>query len=111
MVTAGRYVLSGDWLYEIGMPGRSRVSGGIVPVSPGKVGLATFSPRWMPPETACAANSSRSTWPSGSGSAASPLNQREPDRLTDVVEAWLPYADGGVMNLLSAEAVEREGEP
>ena len=45
MATAGLYELSGDWLYEIGIPGKSGVSGGIVTVSPGKGGLATFSPR------------------------------------------------------------------
>ena len=44
MATAGLYELSGDWLYEIGMPGKSGVSGGIATVSPGKGGLATFSP-------------------------------------------------------------------
>src|SRR6187200_1118328 len=44
MATAGLYELSGDWLYEIGMPGKSGVSGGIVTASPGKGGLATFSP-------------------------------------------------------------------
>ena len=44
MATAGLYELSGDWLYEIGMPGKSGVSGGIVTISPGKGGLATFSP-------------------------------------------------------------------
>jgi glutaminase len=44
MATAGLYELSGDWLYEVGMPGKSGVGGGIVTVSPGKGGLATFSP-------------------------------------------------------------------
>jgi len=44
MATAGLYELSGDWLYEVGMPGKSGVSGGIVTVAPGKGGLATFSP-------------------------------------------------------------------
>jgi glutaminase len=44
MATAGLYELSGDWLYEIGMPGKSGVSGGVVTVSPGKGGLATYSP-------------------------------------------------------------------
>jgi glutaminase len=44
MATAGLYELSGDWLYEMGVPGKSGVSGGIVTVSPGKGGLATFSP-------------------------------------------------------------------
>ena len=32
-----------DWLYQIGMPGKSGVSGGIVTVSPGKGGLGTFA--------------------------------------------------------------------
>ena len=44
MAIAGLYELSGDWLYEIGMPGKSGVSGGVVTVSPGKGGLATYSP-------------------------------------------------------------------
>jgi glutaminase len=44
MATAGLYELSGDWLYEVGVPGKSGVSGGIVTVSPGKGALATFSP-------------------------------------------------------------------
>ena len=35
------YELSGDWLYEIGLPGKSGVSGGIVIVSPGMGGLGT----------------------------------------------------------------------
>jgi glutaminase len=45
MATAGLYESSGDWLYEIGLPGKSGISGGIVTVSPGKGGLGTFSPR------------------------------------------------------------------
>lgn len=44
MVTAGLYETSGDWLYEIGLPGKSGISGGIVTVSPGKAGLGTFAP-------------------------------------------------------------------
>ena len=44
LATAGLYERSGDWLYEVGLPGKSGVSGGIVTVSPGKGGLATFSP-------------------------------------------------------------------
>jgi glutaminase len=44
MATAGLYELSGDWLYEMGVPGKSGVSGGIVTVAPGKGALATFSP-------------------------------------------------------------------
>jgi glutaminase len=44
MVTAGLYEGSGDWLYATGLPGKSGVSGGMITVSPGKGGLATFAP-------------------------------------------------------------------
>ncbi len=44
MVTAGLYENSGDWLYDTGLPGKSGVSGALVAVSPGKVGLGTFAP-------------------------------------------------------------------
>jgi glutaminase len=44
MATAGLYETSGDWLYDIGVPGKSGIGGGIVAVSPGKGGLGTFSP-------------------------------------------------------------------
>jgi glutaminase len=45
LATAGLYERSGDWLYEIGLPGKSGVSGGIFTVSPGKGALGTFAPR------------------------------------------------------------------
>jgi glutaminase len=44
MATAGLYETSGDWLYEIGLPGKSGIGGGIVTVSPGKGGVGTFAP-------------------------------------------------------------------
>jgi len=44
MATAGLYETSGDWLYEIGLPGKSGIGGGIVTVSPGKGALGTFAP-------------------------------------------------------------------
>jgi glutaminase len=44
MLTAGLYETSGDWLYDIGLPGKSGIGGGIVTVSPGKGGLGTFAP-------------------------------------------------------------------
>jgi glutaminase len=44
LATAGLYERSGDWLYEIGLPGKSGVGGGIVTISPGKGGLGTFAP-------------------------------------------------------------------
>lgn len=44
MATAGLYEQSGDWLYEVGLPGKSGVAGGLVTIAPGKGGLGTFSP-------------------------------------------------------------------
>jgi len=44
MTTAGLYETSGDWLYDVGVPGKSGIGGGIVVVSPGKGALATFAP-------------------------------------------------------------------
>jgi glutaminase len=44
MTTAGMYETSGDWLYDIGVPGKSGIGGGIVSVSPGKGGFAAFAP-------------------------------------------------------------------
>jgi glutaminase len=45
MATSGLYETSGEWLYTIGLPGKSGIGGGIVMVSPGKGGLGTFAPR------------------------------------------------------------------
>jgi glutaminase len=44
MATAGLYETSGDWLYDVGVPGKSGLGGGILVVSPGKGALATFAP-------------------------------------------------------------------
>lgn len=44
MTIAGMYETSGDWLFDLGMPGKSGIGGGIVTVSPGKGALGTFSP-------------------------------------------------------------------
>ena len=44
MATAGLYETTGDWLYEIGLPGKSGIGGGIVTVAPGKGALGTFAP-------------------------------------------------------------------
>jgi glutaminase len=41
----GLYERSGEWLFEIGLPGKSGVTGGIVTVAPGKAGIGVFSPR------------------------------------------------------------------
>ncbi len=48
MATAGNYEASGDWLFDVGLPGKSGIGGGMVTVSPGKGGLGTFSPRLDP---------------------------------------------------------------
>ena len=45
MLTAGLYETSGDWLYDVGLPAKSGIGGGIVTVSPGKGGMGTFAPR------------------------------------------------------------------
>ena len=44
MATVGLYEQSGDWLCEVGLPGKSGVAGGIVTIAPGKGGPGTFSP-------------------------------------------------------------------
>jgi glutaminase len=44
LATSGLYERSGDWLYDVGLPGKSGVSGGLVTVSPGKGGVGTYSP-------------------------------------------------------------------
>ncbi|MDM7830077.1 glutaminase A [Cellulomonas edaphi] len=41
----GLYERSGEWLFEIGLPGKSGVAGGIVTIAPGKAGIGTFAPR------------------------------------------------------------------
>lgn len=45
MAIAGLYETSGDWLLDVGVPGKSGISGGVVAASPGKGGLGVFSPR------------------------------------------------------------------
>jgi glutaminase len=45
MLTAGLYETSGGWLYDVGLPAKSGIGGGIVTVSPGKGGMGTFAPR------------------------------------------------------------------
>jgi glutaminase len=44
MTVAGLYETSGDWLYDVGLPAKSGIGGGIVTVSPGKGGLGTYAP-------------------------------------------------------------------
>ncbi len=45
MATAGLYDDSGQWIYNIGLPGKSGVGGGIIAFYPGQFGIAVISPR------------------------------------------------------------------
>lgn len=44
MLTNGLYEDSGKWSYEVGLPAKSGVGGGIVAVVPGAYAIATFAP-------------------------------------------------------------------
>jgi glutaminase len=45
LATSGLYERSGEWLFEIGLPGKSGVAGGLVTVAPGKLGIGAYAPR------------------------------------------------------------------
>jgi glutaminase len=76
MATRGMYEISGDWLYDVGLPGKSGIGGGIVTISPGKGGMGVFLPPLDHAETACG----DSTWRGSSrpGSACPFSHRRRP---------------------------------
>jgi hypothetical protein len=81
MTTAGLYETSGDWLYDIGLPGKSGISGGIVTVSPGKADWGLSPRRWTARETASRAGSSPNSFPNAWEwicSSRSPKNSGRP---------------------------------
>jgi glutaminase len=48
MGTCGMYDYAGEWLYNIGIPAKSGVAGGVLAVLPGQLGIGVFSPRLDP---------------------------------------------------------------
>src|SRR3974377_845175 len=44
MGSCGMYDFAGEWIYNIGMPAKSGVAGGLIAVLPGQLGIGVFSP-------------------------------------------------------------------
>lgn len=44
MMMEGLYEASGEWAFNVGLPGKSGVGGGLLAVAPGKLAIAAFAP-------------------------------------------------------------------
>ena len=55
MATSGMYDAAGDWLYDVGLPAKSGVAGGLIAVLPGRSVSGCSRRRWTSVATPCVA--------------------------------------------------------